>query len=63
MLDIWPALPIIIEDDGRVSRVKGADNIVAALGHPDRVRRIELWNIPNSVLKRFAAAMKDPFPN
>ncbi|KAI0288904.1 hypothetical protein BC826DRAFT_1035438 [Russula brevipes] len=64
MLDIWPAFPIIIEDSTNddISRVKGADNIVAALGHPDRVRRIELRYIPDSVLGRFAAAMKDPFP-
>ncbi|KAI0288890.1 hypothetical protein BC826DRAFT_650569 [Russula brevipes] len=63
MLDIWPAFPIIIKDGrGRVSRVKGADNIVAALGHPDRVCRIDLCSIPTSVLERFAAEMKDPFP-
>jgi hypothetical protein len=40
--------------------VKGADNIVAALGYPDRVRSITL-QIPNSVLERFTAAMKEPF--
>ncbi|KAI0288898.1 hypothetical protein BC826DRAFT_650827 [Russula brevipes] len=62
MLGIWPALPIVIEDSlGPVSRVKGADNIIAALGHRDRVRSIEL-QIPNSVLNRFTAAMKEPFP-
>jgi hypothetical protein len=42
--------------------VKGADNIVAALGHPDRVRRIELLGTRKSDLNRFAAAMTDPFP-
>ncbi|KAI0288888.1 hypothetical protein BC826DRAFT_1107407 [Russula brevipes] len=62
MLDIWPALPIVIEGRGRGSRAKGADNIVAALGHPDRVRSIKLWNTPISNLKQFAAEMKDPFP-
>ncbi|KAI0286441.1 hypothetical protein BC826DRAFT_1108872 [Russula brevipes] len=59
-LNIWPALPITIEDGG--TRVKGASNIIAAFKHPDRVRSIDLGRIPNSVLKRFAAAMKDPFP-
>ncbi|KAI0286414.1 hypothetical protein BC826DRAFT_972593 [Russula brevipes] len=59
MLDIWPALPIVIKDS--TTRAKGADNIVAALGHPDRVRRIEL-EIPESDLYRFAAEMRDPFP-
>jgi hypothetical protein len=64
MLDIWPALlPIIIKDTGgRDSQAKGADNIVAALGHRDRVRRIQLWDTPQSHLDRFAAAMKEPFP-
>jgi len=62
-LDIWPALPIIIEDTfSRFSRSKGASNIIAALKHPDRVRRIRLYDIPISVLNRFAAAMKNPFP-
>ncbi|KAI0290809.1 hypothetical protein BC826DRAFT_524323 [Russula brevipes] len=62
MLDIWPALPIIIKNyDGR-SPPKGADNIVAALGHPGRVRQIDLWNIPQSDLGGFALAMKVPFP-
>ncbi|KAI0288913.1 hypothetical protein BC826DRAFT_651389 [Russula brevipes] len=63
MSGIWPPLPIIVEGSrGRVSRAKGADNIVAALGHPDRVRRIDLWDTPESDSKRLAAAMKEPFP-
>ncbi|KAI0290800.1 hypothetical protein BC826DRAFT_1106271 [Russula brevipes] len=64
MLDIWPALlPITIEvTRGRFSRAKAADNVVAALGHRDRVCRIELWNIPKSSSDRLAAAMKEPFP-
>jgi hypothetical protein len=63
MLDIWPALPIAIEDqDDGFSRAKGAGNIVAALGHPDRVCRIKLWATPTSDLDRFAAAMNVPFP-
>jgi hypothetical protein len=65
MVDIWPALPIIIYDRGRGSSGVGgadSDNIVAALEHRDRVCRIILWNIPRSDLNRFAAAMKEPFP-
>ncbi|KAI0288908.1 hypothetical protein BC826DRAFT_1107427 [Russula brevipes] len=62
-LDVWPALPIIIGDcDRRVPRAKGADNVVAALEHHDRVCHIDLWNTPKSDLNRFAAAMRDPFP-
>jgi hypothetical protein len=62
-LDIWPELPIIIDDrHGESLGTKGADNVVAALEHPDRVCRIELWNPPKSDLNRFAATMKEPFP-
>jgi hypothetical protein len=43
MLDIWPALPIVIYNDRYIrTRDVGLDNIVAALEHPDRVRSIEL---------------------
>ncbi|KAI0290818.1 hypothetical protein BC826DRAFT_970275 [Russula brevipes] len=56
MLDIWPALPIVIRGD-RTSR-EGADNIFAALEHPDRVCRIML----SITLDGFAAAMNEPFP-
>jgi hypothetical protein len=63
MLNIWPVLPIVIEDgSGQVPRVKGVDNILAALGYRDRVCRIRLRDTPKSDLKRFAAAMEEPFP-
>ncbi|KAI0290798.1 hypothetical protein BC826DRAFT_970259 [Russula brevipes] len=58
MLDIWPALPIVIYGD-TTSR-EGADNIVAALEHRDRVCRIILVTTLN--FDRFAAAMNEPFP-
>ncbi|KAI0286439.1 hypothetical protein BC826DRAFT_83927 [Russula brevipes] len=60
-LNIWPALPITIEN-GAPPQVMGVGNIITAFKHPDRVRRIDLWDIPSSFLKRFAAAMKNPFP-
>ncbi|KAI0290802.1 hypothetical protein BC826DRAFT_970264 [Russula brevipes] len=63
MLDIWPALPIIIQDrGGGFWQGDGVGNIVTALGHPDRVCRIDLWNVPKSDLNQFAAEMKEPFP-
>ncbi|KAI0290784.1 hypothetical protein BC826DRAFT_970249 [Russula brevipes] len=63
MLDIWPVLPIIIEDDSNgFMHAEGADNIVAALEHPGRVCRIRLWDTPKSDLDRFTAAMTEPFP-
>jgi hypothetical protein len=62
MLDIWPAFPIIIWNSGDPrSLVDGADNIIAALEHPDRVRCITLWGVPNALLQRFTSAMQKPF--
>jgi hypothetical protein len=63
MLDIWPALPMIIaggEDPKRL--MGGADNILAALAHADRVCHIDLRGIPSSLLGRFTAAMQEFFP-
>jgi len=65
MLDIWPALPIVISPEiGNADSVEIADNVVAALEHPDRVCRITLNNIRfrNSELERVLATMQDPFP-
>jgi len=44
MLDIWPALPIAISPStSRLTRVpKITENVIAALGHRDRVCRITL---------------------
>ncbi|KAH9970667.1 hypothetical protein BJV74DRAFT_990500 [Russula compacta] len=63
MLDIWPSFPITIERcDSSTSLVEGADNIIAALEHNERVREIFLKDIPSSTLESFAAAMQEPFP-
>jgi len=43
------------------SRLRGVTNVIAALEQRDRVSAITLLNIPNPLLKKFAA-MKDPFP-
>lgn len=62
-LAIWPAFPIAII--GRVDSTSlevVADNIIAALEHKDRVWRIDLQCIPNSLMGRIAAAMGEPFP-
>ena len=62
MLDIWPPLPILIQDH-RCPK-EGADNIIAALEHNDRVCQIsiEVEEVLSSVLGRFAKAMQEPFP-
>ena len=63
MLHIWPTLPIVISDLADTTSLEpGADNISAALEHRDRVCRISLWSVPNSLLGRFTATMAEPFP-
>ena len=60
-LDIWPALPIIIDFWATGKRPRGMANIVAALKQHYRVRKIHIRGIPTSLMKKFAA-MKKPFP-
>ena len=61
-LDIWPPLPLIVEDHYGASF--GADNILAALKHNHRVCQIELLCEPSSELECYtnSAAMQKPFP-
>jgi len=63
--NIWPELPIIIWariPKSRRSRSQGMNIIIAALKQQhNRVCRIAVSNIPNSLLKKFAA-MKTSFP-
>ena len=61
MLDIWPALPIVIDLCSKGKRPRGMANIVAALKQHCRVHAICILRIPNSLMKKFAA-MKKPFP-
>ena len=61
MLDIWPALPIVVDFLAKGKRPRGMANIIAALNQHCRVRRICIRGIPNSLMKRFAA-MEKPFP-
>lgn len=58
-LGCWPAFPIIIEYDN-VSQ-KDEDSIIAALGHPDRVRRIRLC-VTKSSWEKIRTSMRKPFP-
>jgi hypothetical protein len=64
MLDIWPALPIVISGgDDPKWLVGGADNTLAALERVARVCHIDLCDIPSSVLETFVAAMQEPLPS
>ena len=63
MLDIWPALPIVIDFWGTGQRLtrRGMANITAALEQHCRVRKINMLSIPNSLMKEFAGVNR-PFP-
>ena len=60
LLDVWPALPIVIDALTTKSRRSGVANIMAALKRHDLVCRIKIWRVPNSLLK--SAAIKKRFP-
>jgi len=61
MVDVWPALPIVI----RVVKFQEAnlDNVIAALEHNDRVSEIFIEGVSNSAMERIGAAMQRPFPS
>jgi hypothetical protein len=59
MLDVWPALPLLIQ--GSAYLEEGLDNIVAVLERSDRVREID-FSRSNSHLETLSAAMQKPFP-
>lgn len=62
MLAVWPPLPIVVKQHGRPKSRWGVDNIVAALEHNDRIREIDLWRVPGSLLEKVLVKMKEPFP-
>jgi len=65
MLDIWPALPLVIWREPGVyapSQGEYIGNITAALGHNDRVRQIVLDYIPGSLLESLAKVIQESFP-
>jgi hypothetical protein len=61
MLDVWPALPLIIlvRRDSSTGSVGNVDNIVEALERTDRVCQIILGNVS---VEMFLAKMQQPFP-
>ena len=59
--DIWPDLPIVIYAFNRARKLPGVASIIATLKQPNRVCKICIDGIPNSLLKRFAA-MSPRFP-
>ncbi|KAH9165699.1 hypothetical protein EDB89DRAFT_2008119 [Lactarius sanguifluus] len=59
-LDCWPAFPIVIKYD-KIAQ-EDTDNIIAALEHPDRVRRITLSGVTKPFWGKIDAAMRQSFP-
>ncbi len=64
MLDIWPELPIIIDEYRFCSQeeAEGSNNIIDALELNDRVSSIRLLGVSISELERVVTVLKDPFP-
>ena len=64
MLDIWPALPIVISPHNGQWISEITENIITALEHHNRVRRISLlyFPVPGWGLERFLEMMQHPFP-
>ena len=62
LLDIWPAFPIEIFPLTSQEISKVTENVIAALEHHDRVRRIIVWSFPIWEPKRFLETMQYPFP-
>src|SRR6266849_165688 len=58
-LDVWPALPLIVEGNMGISSATG--NIVAALGQSNRVHQVFL-SLMNWSLEELLAQMEVPFP-
>jgi hypothetical protein len=65
MLDIWPTLPIVVQDWGlrphQQPHVEGVDNIIAALGHRDRVCEISLGFPSLSLFHMCSTMMQESF--
>ena len=61
-LDIWPELPIVLcVDYGEMVQLPSITDIVSVLKRRDRVCKVTIDNIPNSLLKE-PATMSQPFP-
>ena len=58
-LDVWPAFPLLIQGDVSEASV---DNVVAELGHSDRLCQIDLNYSTTSQIEKLWTAMQAPFP-
>jgi hypothetical protein len=58
-LDSWPPVPLVIQDNARLT--ESVDNIVTVLERRDRVDTIRLLDIDGPPLEKVLAAMQEPF--
>ena len=61
-LDIWPALPLIVQGNLEVKLRRGIDNVIAALGESNRVREVKIWSLLGSQSENDLAPMQVSFP-
>jgi hypothetical protein len=62
MLDIWPDLPIVIHaNNPEINEPPSITNAISSLKRNDRVCRIYIDGVPNSLLKELATTI-EPFP-
>jgi F-box-like len=64
-LDIWPGFPLVLRfyTESQLDNSEDSlDNLVAALEHCDRVRRIEVNNPADFLWNKLVTAMDEPFP-
>ena len=61
-LDIWPELPVIIHvDDEKLCQLPSVTNVIPVLKRNDRVCKVFIHNVPNSLLEELAT-VAGPFP-
>ena len=61
MIGAWPALPIVIKDDGDPTN-QSAGDIIATLKHSSRVCEVSLPYLTSTVWERLVELMQEPFP-
>ena len=61
-LDIWPALPLVVWGQLKLSSNTDNVNVVAALEKSNRVRLVHLFLLGDHQLEEVLAAMQVPFP-
>jgi len=62
-LDVWPALPVVLEQYNEDWEPKwGVVNVTAAFEQNNRICQIGLWGVPSSQMEVILAAMHKSFP-